>query len=214
MAMADAHPSSGLSGDSARTSLSLLGRVRAGDSLAWGRLVGLYRPLVYHWCRRADVLDADADDVVQEVFGVAAMRIESFRHDRPGDTFRGWLCGITRFKLLEFWRRHRDQPQATGGSALVRRLEQVADEEEASVADLSAVDDPADADEVSALFRRALALSPGRVRIANVDGVLASRGRWTVDARYRGGPGGFDDGGADGQEQGFAAGCCGRKWGT
>src|SRR5262249_61127710 len=36
---------------STSTSRSLLERVRADDPAAWERLVGLYSPLVYHWCR-------------------------------------------------------------------------------------------------------------------------------------------------------------------
>jgi len=41
------------------------------------------------------------EDVAQEVFRVAAASIEKFRRERPGDSFRGWLRGITRnFTLL------------------------------------------------------------------------------------------------------------------
>jgi RNA polymerase sigma-70 factor (ECF subfamily) len=157
--MSDANPSSNFNTPSdSRTSLSLLGRVRAGESQAWQRLVALYRPLVYHWCVRAGVADADADDVVQEVFATAAARIDSFRRDRPGDTFRGWLCGITRNKILAFHRRRGQQPQASGGSALFHQLEQVPDSAGDAPSDASVADNPADADEITALFRRAMAL--------------------------------------------------------
>jgi RNA polymerase sigma-70 factor (ECF subfamily) len=157
--MSDAFPSSNRSAPSdSRTSLSLLGRVRAGESQAWQRLVALYRPLVHHWCRRSGVIDDDAEDIVQEVFATAAARIDTFRHDRPGDTFRGWLCGIHRNKILAFHRRRGQQPQASGGSALFHLLEQVPDSAEESPSDVSVADDPADDDEITALFRRAMAL--------------------------------------------------------
>jgi RNA polymerase sigma-70 factor, ECF subfamily len=45
------------------TSLTLLDRVRASDQDAWGRLVGLYGPLVRHWCRRRGVPEGDVDDL-------------------------------------------------------------------------------------------------------------------------------------------------------
>src|SRR5262249_7352161 len=45
------------------TSLSLLDRVKADDPQAWQRLVGLYTPLVCHWCARWQVTGTDADDV-------------------------------------------------------------------------------------------------------------------------------------------------------
>jgi RNA polymerase sigma-70 factor (ECF subfamily) len=64
------------------TSLSLLDRVKADDQQAWQRLVGLYTPLVCHWCARWQVSGADADDVVQEVFVAVAAGIERFQ--RPG----------------------------------------------------------------------------------------------------------------------------------
>src|SRR5262249_53928484 len=82
------------------TPLSLLERVRAHAPEAWPRLVGLYRPLVLAWCARAGVSASDAEDVAQEVFTAAAAALDRFRHDRPGDTFRGWLRAITRNQIL------------------------------------------------------------------------------------------------------------------
>src|SRR5947209_6523065 len=82
------------------TSLSLLQRARGRDQDAWGRLFYLYRPFVLYWCGRWGVHAEDADDVSQEVFRAAADGLGAFRHDRPGDTFRGWLRGITHNKVL------------------------------------------------------------------------------------------------------------------
>jgi RNA polymerase sigma-70 factor (ECF subfamily) len=109
------------------TSLSLLQQARMGDDLAWGRLFRLYTPLVCYWCRRRGVQGADVDDMVQEVFQVAAQALGQFRRSRAGDTFRGWLHGITRYKVLEFHRRRGTQPVAEGGSDGGRRLAQRAD---------------------------------------------------------------------------------------
>src|SRR5204862_442358 len=80
------------------------------------RMVGLYRPLVRYWCGRQGVVGADAEDLTQEVFQVAAARMGDFRRDRPGDTFRGWLRGITRFKVQEHRRAAGEGPRAVGGS--------------------------------------------------------------------------------------------------
>src|SRR5262245_5033284 len=82
------------------TSLTLVDRVRTRDEDAWKRLVGLYSPLVLYWCGRWGVRGEDARDVVQEVFQAVAAGIADFRRDRPGDTFRGWLRGVTRNKVL------------------------------------------------------------------------------------------------------------------
>src|SRR5690349_19326563 len=80
------------------TPLSLLNRVRANDSAAWQRLIDLYRPLVLFWCGRRGLQGPDAEDIAQEVFAASAAGLGSFRRDRLGDTFRGWLRGITRNK--------------------------------------------------------------------------------------------------------------------
>src|SRR5580698_9987695 len=83
------------------TSASLLELVKADDAAAWERLVGLYAPLVFYWCRRWDLQETDTADVFQEVFLSVATHIGGFRKDQPGGTFRGWLRTITRNKVLD-----------------------------------------------------------------------------------------------------------------
>jgi RNA polymerase sigma-70 factor (ECF subfamily) len=136
------------------TSVSLLDRARNHDGDAWRRLVHLYSPLVYHWCGRQGVRPPDADDVAQEVFRVALTRLGDFRRDRPGDTFRGWLRGITRNVLLAQFRSAGRQPQAAGGSDAWQRLQEVPGPTAAADED----DPPA---EVNDLYRRALELVRG-----------------------------------------------------
>jgi RNA polymerase sigma-70 factor (ECF subfamily) len=99
-----------------RTSLTLLQRLRANEPEAWRTTVRIYTPLLYRWCAHFGVRGADADDVLQEVFRAAAASLEHFRRDRPGDSFRGWLRGITRHMTLMHLRRRGRQPQAVGGT--------------------------------------------------------------------------------------------------
>jgi RNA polymerase sigma-70 factor (ECF subfamily) len=95
---------------------SLLGRLKTDSSQAWRRLIRLYGPLVYQWCRHSGLQRADAKDVGQEVFSAVASRIGGFRRSLPGDTFRGWLWTITRSKIADYGRRRQKQPRAVGGS--------------------------------------------------------------------------------------------------
>lgn len=113
---------SGGSERSSATSRSLLDRVRADDAAAWDRLVGLYAPLVFYWCRRADLQEQDAADVLQEVFLAVAIHLSGFHKDRPGDTFRGWLRVITQHKILDLFRRRQREPDGVGGSVAADRL--------------------------------------------------------------------------------------------
>jgi RNA polymerase sigma-70 factor (ECF subfamily) len=132
------------------TSLTLLQRLRANEPDAWRTMVHLYTPLVYRWCAHFNVRGPDADDVLQEVFRTASASLEHFRRDRPGDSFRGWLRGITRHMSLLHFRQRDRHPQAFGGTDALLRLQETLDETTDADAD---VDGPA---ELEALRRRAL----------------------------------------------------------
>lgn len=107
------------------TSLSLLYRLKANESAAWDRLVVLYAPLVYHWCRKLRLPEQDAADVFQEVFQALSAKISAFRKDQPSDTFRGWLRTITHNKVYDHFRRQGKEPQAAGGTEANIRFSQL-----------------------------------------------------------------------------------------
>lgn len=132
------------------TSLSLLTRARDRNREAWDHLHYLYSPLVEHWCRSWGVQEADAEDLCQDVFRMVAAHLESFRRDRPGDTFRGWLRVIARRKFLDHCRRRENQPRAEGGSEAHLLLQQIP---EPPLAD---EDDPPE--QIKDLHQRALVL--------------------------------------------------------
>lgn len=121
--MTDANVSKGDSGNS--LSSSLLIRLKARQPEAWERLVALYNPVIYGWCRKARLQEADAADVGQEIFRAVYRGITGFERRRQGGTFRGWLRTITRNKLRDFARRKRIEIAAAGGSDAHRRLQQV-----------------------------------------------------------------------------------------
>lgn len=151
------------------TSLTLLQRVRERDAEAWRRLLHLYVPLVDYWCGQWGVRGADADDVHQEVFQAVATHLADFHRDRPGDTFRGWLRGITRHKVLDYLRRRDRQPQAQGGTDGQRLIQQLPHPEELQ-------DGP---EVMQGLYRRALEL----VRSEFEDKTWQAFWRVTVDGQ-------------------------------
>jgi RNA polymerase sigma-70 factor (ECF subfamily) len=105
--------------DSSATSLTLIEQVKARDGEAWKRLVDLYTPLLRHWCRRWGVRGEDVDDVAQEVFQAVVVGLQSFRRDCEGSSFRGWLHGVARYKVLSLIRR--GGAQAPGGTGFYER---------------------------------------------------------------------------------------------
>ena len=108
-------------------SSTLLVRLQNRDREAWEQLTTLYGPLVYHWCRRASLAPESAADVLQDVFRSVTTGLDRFRHDRPGDTFRGWLAVITRNKIRDHLRREVTQPLVRGGSDFRNELENLPD---------------------------------------------------------------------------------------
>ena len=135
------------------TSSSLLDRVRADEAGAWDRLVALYAPLLYHWCRRWKLQDDDVADVFQEVFKTLVVHLAEFRKDREGATFRGWLFTITRNKVLDHFRKRSQDAEAGGGTEGAMRLAQLPAPDAAL--------DPDETEEIRRLYHRGLELIRG-----------------------------------------------------
>jgi RNA polymerase sigma-70 factor (ECF subfamily) len=114
---------------SSSTSSSLLERVKARDPEAWRRLVALYTPLIYGWCRQCGLQAEDAADIGQEVFSAVAGNREGFRRGGPHASFRGWLWTVTRNKVRDYSRRQKGKALAQGGTDAQQRLAEVPEHE-------------------------------------------------------------------------------------
>lgn len=94
------------------TSHTLLEQVQSGpDGLAWERWHAIYEPLIRGWLQRHNLVGADSDDVVQDVFAVVVRRLPEFHHNGRTGAFRNWLKTITINCLRDHWRRLRDHPK-------------------------------------------------------------------------------------------------------
>jgi RNA polymerase sigma-70 factor (ECF subfamily) len=116
------------SNESTNTSLSLLGRLRhSDDQEAWSRFVDLYTPVLYHWARCVGLSEADARDLLQEVFMLLLKKLPEFAYDPQKGSFRGWLKTVIMNKLREQKRKKREV--AVGSNSHL--LERPSDESEA-----------------------------------------------------------------------------------
>lgn len=115
------------SGQPNSISASLLDRIKAQQPQAWRRLVQLYSPVVYGWCRQSGLQPADAADVAQETFRSVSASVEKFRREQPGDSFRGWLWAITRNKVRDHFRQRQGKEVARGGSDAQQQMAQIPD---------------------------------------------------------------------------------------
>lgn len=112
-----------------RTSASLLEELRqAPDQQTWGRFVKLYTPLLFFWARKLGLHEADAADLVQDVFTILVRKMPEFYYDQQ-KSFRKWLRTI----LMNKWR---------------NSLRRAANARQGGPEGLSAVADPQDPDEV------------------------------------------------------------------
>ena len=100
---------------------------------------------------RGTIDPATADGVIQDVFQAVSVSLEDLRRDRPGDSFRGWLKGITRHRLLAWSRRENKRQVAAGGTAHLNNLQQQAMQADDSQA--PELDEPAE--QISNLYHRA-----------------------------------------------------------
>ena len=110
--------------DSKKTSISLLGRLRAevADPDDWSEFVRRYRPLLLGWCRRWGLQDSDAEDVTQDVLVKLAAKLRTFRYD-PSQSFRAYARTLAYYA----WRdslesRGRPGARGSGDSDVIDQL--------------------------------------------------------------------------------------------
>jgi RNA polymerase sigma-70 factor, ECF subfamily len=87
------------------TSASLLRELHLRPSERhWERFVKTYTPLLYEWSRAMGLQDADAVDLVQDVFALLVKKLPEFSYD-AAKSFRGWLRTVALNKWRETVRR-------------------------------------------------------------------------------------------------------------
>jgi RNA polymerase sigma factor (sigma-70 family) len=117
--------------ESPATRASLLVRLRdPQDKEAWGQFVQLYAPVIYGFARKRGLQDADAADLMQEVFRAVAGAAGRLEYDPKRGTFRGWLYTITRNKIYTFLDAQRRQVRGSGDSGAQALLDEQAGRED------------------------------------------------------------------------------------
>ena len=109
--------------DFPETNPSLIARVKdLGDGVAWTEFLGIYQPVVFRMARRRGLQDADAQDVMQQVFLSISKSIDGWTPRASQPPFRAWLTTIARNAITKaLTRRPRDA--ATGSSSIAELLE-------------------------------------------------------------------------------------------
>ena len=97
------------------TRKTLLHRVRDGqDQRAWSEFFALYAPVLEGYARARGLRGADAEEIRDQCLAVVVERMPAFEYERARGTFKGWLHGIARGKVVDWLRRPGVAQPATG----------------------------------------------------------------------------------------------------
>ncbi len=110
------------------TRASLLLRLRdSQDHEAWMQFVSLYEPVAYRLLRRHGLQDADALEVMQELFMAVSRSIDRWDPAKQRGSFRAWLRRVVRNLVINWLKQRERRVTATGGSDLQAMLEMLPD---------------------------------------------------------------------------------------
>lgn len=79
------------------------------DHDSWVEFVSLYGSVIYRVLRRTGLQDADALEVLQELFLAVNRNIGRWEHGAEHGSFRGWLRRVTRNLVVSWVRRQKRQ---------------------------------------------------------------------------------------------------------
>jgi RNA polymerase sigma-70 factor (ECF subfamily) len=108
------------------TRASLLSRLAdPRDHEAWVEFVSLYEPVAYRLLRRHGLQDADAREVMQDLFVAVSRSIDRWDPSRERGSFRGWLRRVIRNLVINWIKQRERRVVAHGGSDLQALLNDV-----------------------------------------------------------------------------------------
>jgi len=113
------------------TRLSLVERLAdRGDQAKWQEFFDTYWKLIYGVARKAGLTASEAEEVVQETVITVSRKIDALKYDPSIGSFKGWLLQITRWRIVDQFRRRDPSPAhlpSDGDSARTPAIERIAD---------------------------------------------------------------------------------------
>jgi RNA polymerase sigma factor (sigma-70 family) len=109
-----------------RTSVTLLARLSNPDvdQKYWAEFVRRYGPMIYRWCQRWKLQEADAQDITQAVLARMVVRLRDFRYD-PARSFRAYLRTVASFAVRDLAEERRKAGVGHGDTAHIEMLGEV-----------------------------------------------------------------------------------------
>ncbi|MFN3165502.1 MAG: sigma-70 family RNA polymerase sigma factor [Phycisphaeraceae bacterium] len=105
------------------TNPSLLVRLRdPADGGAWETFSEIYEPLIFAFCRKRGLQEADARDVTQDTLVSVIRAIQKFEYDPAHGKFRSWLYRVIRSKLANHFSKSAKQVRGSGQTVVNQML--------------------------------------------------------------------------------------------
>jgi len=112
------------------TRASLLNRLRdSQDHEAWVEFVEIYEPAVYRQLRKCGLQDADARELMQELFLAVNRQVPRWELAKERGSFRGWLRRVTRNLVINWMKHGQRRMVAFGGPESQSLLDELVTQE-------------------------------------------------------------------------------------
>lgn len=107
------------------TNHSLIARVHdLDDGASWTEFLEIYQPVVFRLARKRGLQEADANDVVQQVFLSTSRAIDQWQASPEQPLFRAWLVTIARNAITNALAR-RPRDTASGSTSVMELLHEL-----------------------------------------------------------------------------------------
>src|SRR5947207_6846915 len=104
---------------------SLLNRLKDwADQESWQEFFDTYWRLIYNVAIKAGLTDTEAQEVVQETVIAVARKIGEFKTDSTHGSFSAWLMQLTRWRIVDEFRKRAKAAVAEVGMSTVKRGQQ------------------------------------------------------------------------------------------
>jgi RNA polymerase sigma-70 factor (ECF subfamily) len=115
--------------DSIATRASLLDRLKdREDQASWQEFFDTYWQLIYRVAKKAGLTDAEAQDVVQETVISVSNKLPGFTYDPKVCSFKTWMLRLTRWRIIDTFRKRLPQNASNGDGTATSPLERIPDE--------------------------------------------------------------------------------------
>jgi len=157
------------------------------DQKRWQEFFDTYWKLIYSTARKSGLTDAEAQEVVQETVITVAKKIDKLKYDPAIGSFKGWLLQITRWRIVDQFRKREPggaKRPHVADDRLTATIERVPD---AHVVDLDAVWEAEWKDNLCARQKEGRSKTVSDFRLLRAQRMAGAKSRRPIASKHRAG---------------------------